>query len=281
MCIPILYINLDRSQNRNAKMVDELDKIDVDYYRIQGIDSNCINKNAQKFLSNGECQGFKYYIKPNIIFKPREKEIAIILSHLKAIKKLIESDFEIAVIMEDDISFRYIDNWNEKIEEVINFAPKDWKIIKMHTSAHNEIMNNIKLCEKNIFYIPMTTKLLHSAGCYIIRKEAAKEILEKYEKNGIYTFPHKDEYCVCECIIFSIPNIYMYTIPYICAVDDNITCAGNHNPADTKSNKVISEYWEKKGKNKIFDFANQKIEESGKIKIKTIKNMIIQNRKRE
>jgi GR25 family glycosyltransferase involved in LPS biosynthesis len=272
MEIPIFYINLDRSEKRNIRMVEELNKMNVFYNRIQGVDSQNISKNA---LKEGEIQGYNYFIKSNLPFKPRSKEIAIILSHLKALNEMINKNFEIAIIIEDDISFQYIDNWNEKISEIIKSAPQDWKIIKMHTSSPKEIESNINFCKRGINYIPLNTKSPQSAGCYIIKKEAAIEILEKYNINNIYTFPSKNEYVVCECIIFSVSNVYMYTIPYICAVDNNITCVGNLNPADQQSNKVIHSYWEKLGINKnIQENSKQNYIKSEKIKVQTIKKMI-------
>jgi GR25 family glycosyltransferase involved in LPS biosynthesis len=277
MDIPILYVNLDRSENRNIRMVEELNKLNVKYYRIQGVDSKNINKNA---LKEGECQGFKYFIKSNLSFIPRSKEIAIILSHLQGLNEIVKNNFEIAVVMEDDISFQYINNnnynWNEKISEIVKSAPTNWKIIKMHTSAPKEIETNINLCKRGINYIPLTTHALQSAGCYIIKKETAIEILEKYNLNGIYTFPHKDEYCVCECIIFSVSNVYMYTVPYICAIDNNVTCAGNHNPADLKSNLVIHSYWKQIFSEKNINIeVKQNYEKKEKIRIQSIKKIII------
>jgi GR25 family glycosyltransferase involved in LPS biosynthesis len=283
MNIPILYINLDRSENRNIRMVEELNKINANYYRIQGVDSQNISKNA---LKEGECQDFKYFIKSNIEFKPRSKEIAIILSHLKALNEIVKNNFEIAIIMEDDTSFQYIQNWNEKISEIISLAPDDWKIIKMHTSTPSEIESNINFCKKGINYIPLNAKAIQSAGCYIIKKETAIEILDKYNINNIYTFPHKNEYCVCECIIFSVSNIYMYTIPYICAIDNNLTCSGSHNPADKKCNHIIHSYWKEFNKNNNNnkdinkDIKNNHVKyiKEEKIRFKSIKKMLIEKK---
>ena len=207
MDIPVLYINLDRSEQRNLKMVESLNKLNVNHIRVQGIDSHNLNKNA---LKEGEYQGFKYVIRQNLNFKPREKEIAIILSHIKALNKIIENNFDIAIVMEDDLSFQYVDDWNKQISNIITNAPKDWKILKLHTSTPQEVENNIALL-KNIYYVPMSAKAIQSAGCYIIKRSTVVEILEKYRKDGIYTFPHGNEFCVCECIIFSV-QIFIYIL---------------------------------------------------------------------
>jgi GR25 family glycosyltransferase involved in LPS biosynthesis len=243
MTIPILYINLDRSIIRNNKMIDKLSNLNVIYERISGVDAQNISKNA---LIEGEYDDMKYHIKKNIKLKPGAKEIAIILSHIKALNKIIEKDFDIAVIIEDDLSFQYINNWNFMINNIINNAPSDWKILKLHTSAQLELNKNINLFEKGTEYIPLEKSAIHSAGCYIIKKEAAKELINKYKINDTFIFPHNDEYVVCECVIFSINNIYMYTGPYICVDDSNVTCSGGKNVSDLQTNKIIHSYWKKK-----------------------------------
>jgi GR25 family glycosyltransferase involved in LPS biosynthesis len=243
MTIPILYINLDRSVTRNTNMIEKLNKLNVKYGRIAGIDAQLINKNA---LNEGEYENMKYFVKKNVKLRPGIKEIAIILSHIKTLNKMIEGDSDIAVIIEDDLSFQYINDWNFMINDIINNAPPDWKILKLHTSAQLELNKNINLFDKGTYYIPLAKTAIHSAGCYIIKKDAAKELINKYKINDTYVFPHNDEFVVCECVIFSIDNIYMYTGPYICVDDNNTTCAGGKNVADLQTNKIIHSYWKKK-----------------------------------
>lgn len=283
MNIPILYINLDRTQMRNDKMVDKLNKLKANFERISGIDSQYINKNA---LKKGECAGMKYNIKDNIIFKPKSKEIAIILSHMKALNKIIENNWEIAIIMEDDLSFQYIPNWNDKITKIITNAPSNWKILKLHTSFADELNKNISLSEKNIFYTPLSKNAINSAGCYIITKNAALELINKYKINDIYTFPNQNEYCVCECIVFSLTDIYMYTTPYICVDDNNMTCTGGKNPADIKTNFIIHSYWKNKNNDtqneeNLILFSNNYSFKTDKHKIKTLKDKLIEKRNKK
>jgi GR25 family glycosyltransferase involved in LPS biosynthesis len=277
MELPTLYINLKRSRIRNQNMIFSLETINSKFYRIEAIDSLDINK---KDVFEGMIDNYQYYVKRNIIVKPREKEIAIILSHIKALNFICDNKIDIAVIMEDDISFQYVYNWNEQINSIISNAPKDWKIIKLHTSSPKDVEHNISLINKNIYFTNLSDSAINSAGCYIIKKATAQEILNKYLINNIYTFPNKNEYCVCECIIFSLNNIYMYTVPFICTQDNNVTCAGNFNQADENTNKIIHKYWENIGieKNKIFENIYQH-DTTQKHKIIPIKKLIFQNKK--
>ncbi len=240
---PVCYINLNRCADRNKNIINSLNYLKVDHYRISGIDAKEISrKSLFNNLHEGKIQNMKYMIRPNKMFTPREKEIAIILSHLKALEHVKNiSDHEIAVIIEDDMSFQYVEDWNKQIEEIIKKAPTDWSIIKLHSSSKRVIERNISLWKKGIMYDKLTD--LNSAGCYIIRKHIAQDILSKYCIDDTYTFPDNNQLCVCEHILFNIPDVYIYTLPLICSVKNNITCCGNRNILDEQSNKVIEGFW--------------------------------------
>lgn len=240
MTIPIYYINLDRSGERNNTIKNSLDKLNVDYHRISGIDMNNITRDK---YSKGIIDGVQYTIKQNKTYNPKSKEIAIILSHLKALHEIIKNGDEIAIIMEDDISFQYVSDWNKQIKNIISSAPSDWNIIKMHSSSKNRLVKNISLCKRGVLYDKIVNTDLQSAMCYIIKQDAAKQITSRYFVDNIYKFPYQNEHCVCECIMFSIPNVYMYTLPLICSIENNVTCCGNYNIADSQSNKLIHDYW--------------------------------------
>lgn len=244
--IPCFYINLQNATNRNTLMLNSLTNLNIQNYRIDAINSSSLshsNKTNKNALESGFIDNMHFKINQNIKYKPRPKEIAIILSHIKTLNSIIDNNIDIAVVLEDDISLQYITNWNDTINDIINNAPKDWKIIKLHTSMHNEITNNISLYHKNILFTPLNKHSLSSAGCYIIKLSTAKEIINKYKKNNIYTFPNDNEFCVCECIIFSCDNIYLYTKPIICVNENNINSSGCLNPLDLNSNKVIHKFW--------------------------------------
>jgi GR25 family glycosyltransferase involved in LPS biosynthesis len=238
--IPIYYINLDRSTKRNDIMIESLNNLGTKYHRVSAIDMNNITRDK---YSKGTVNNIQYIVKQNNIYNPKGKEIAIILSHFKALHEIINNDDDIAIILEDDTSFQYISDWNIQINNIISRTPADWNIIKLHSSSKVRIEKNISLCKKGILYDKMGNTDLQSAGCYIIKKDAARQIIIKYHIDNVYKFPYENEHAVCECIIFSIPNVYMYTLPLICCIENNVTCGGNYNIADVQSNKLIHDYW--------------------------------------
>jgi len=242
--LPVLYINLDRCKERDVLTKCTLSQMgiaDDDVIRVRAIDMDDVYDKRV-----GECDGMHYDIRPNSKgFMPRPKEIAIILSHIRALQT-IPYTCDMAVIMEDDMSFQYIRDWNKYIYDIVTNAPPDWSIIKLHSSVPNVIEKNIAQYKNGTPYLKLNcTDDVQSAGCYIIKKDAAATLLSRYynQTTDTYSFPYKDEYCICETVIFTLPNMYAYTEPSICARENNITCMRNRNVADVRSNMVIHAYW--------------------------------------
>lgn len=241
-----IYINLDESIDRNCNMIDFFRKLNCNFHRISAINMKNMDKNA---LKEGKCDDMKYLIREKQKFNFSPKHVAIILSHFKALYYALKNEAEYAVIMEDDMSFEYIIDkkidWENKLNEIIINAPKDWSIIKLHTSSFMGIRENIKLYYKNVVYAKINRETINSGGCYIINKKAIEQLLEKYFIDGTFIFPHKNEYVVCESILFSLENVYIYTFPLFCVQKNNITSSGKKSALDINSNKDIYDIWKK------------------------------------
>jgi len=243
----IIYINLDRSDVRNNNFITSMNKHNIEIgkkcHRISAIDARDI-----KSKTSGSCDNFNYIIKNKLLFTPRTKEISIILSHIKALNFMIDNNIDLAIIMEDDISFEYISNLDKFINSVLTVAPENWSSIKFHTSSDSSLLHNISLSKNNISFVPVDKSSMQGAVCYAIKKQTAIEIIDKYfnKNTNIYTFPHNNEFCTSECIVFLTGNVYIYTTPYICVYDNNVTCAGNVNISDEKTNSIIHDFWNNK-----------------------------------
>ena len=100
--IPILYINLARSNDRKDILEKTLNENDLKFTRIEAIDGNLIdNVNTTYFYCN------------NNYPKYSNKEYAILLSHLNTIETFTKIDanllkYGVALVLEDDISFDFI-----------------------------------------------------------------------------------------------------------------------------------------------------------------------------
>jgi hypothetical protein len=265
--INVLYINLDRCIERNNNIIDGLNKLNcTSYERISGIDMNNITDvtNSSAHITNFNKTGFFIQNNYKMIIhnnRPRVlcngevleytdeqyKSIAIILSSFKALLRLINSDYEMCIIMEDDVSFKYCTDWNDMIHDIVKNAPIDWNIIKLHTSNIKLLLKDIELYNNGIMYNKIDVKDSASAMCYIIKKDIARLIINRYLQNDKkFHIPYENENANNENIIFNIPNVYMYTKPIICSMENNTTCKGDINDADAIINKIIDDFWQSK-----------------------------------
>jgi len=90
--IPIYYINLNRSTDRNTMLLNTFKEYGItNYKRVEAIDGTLENF-KDKYTS--ECSN---------------KEIACSLSHIKAIENAYNDNCNYAIIMEDDCNFEYLD----------------------------------------------------------------------------------------------------------------------------------------------------------------------------
>jgi hypothetical protein len=264
--IPIFYINLDRCLSRNENIIKELNKFNCLYERISGVDMNMITdicegetysinfdktiwfkQNNYKMIKK---DNKRYILINNKIIKCNSemyKSVAIVLSMFKVFTRISELNHEICVIMEDYVSFKYIKNWNEQINTIIKNAPNDWNIIKLHVSNKEGCESMIELNKQNIMYTKLLSIYGPSAMCYIIKKSAVNKILKRYlHTDNKYHLPFGFENCNNESIVFKLNNIYVYTEPIICSIENNITCKNDINNADLYINKIIEEYWNHK-----------------------------------
>jgi len=157
----VYWINLDRARERKTKM----EKMFADtifnssnIQRIQAVD--------------GKDQDIKTIIKNDIYqtnTSSNELEYACLLSHLHTIHKFSESNYDIALVLEDDMTLEYKPHWNTTIENIIQNAPKDWEIIQLCYIIKNKIPNETYTLNKENF---------HSTGAYIIHKNAAKKFMK-------------------------------------------------------------------------------------------------------
>jgi glycosyl transferase family 25 len=97
----IYYINLGKDIERNSKIKNVLDKLNIKYERIEGINGNDIH--IEK----------KYTVLHTSEFPMTRGQYGCYLSHMKCYEKFIKSKYEYLIILEDDVILR--DNFIESI----------------------------------------------------------------------------------------------------------------------------------------------------------------------
>uniref|UniRef100_A0A6C0I865 Glycosyl transferase family 25 domain-containing protein n=1 Tax=viral metagenome TaxID=1070528 RepID=A0A6C0I865_9ZZZZ len=160
----ILWINLDRSIERRKHMETTLKEIDVPNIRIEAIDSQTENINPLKCCT---------------------------MSHLKAIKYLLNKPGDYFMICEDDVIFDNI-SYLLDLQTIIKNAP-EFDILSVYkneliTEDNNYINWNYERKKGNKFT---------GAVCYIISKKGITNILNKnesFEEADIYLYKNVKSY---------------------------------------------------------------------------------------
>ena len=114
--------------------------------------------------------------------------IGCALSHMNLWKKLLESDDEIYIVLEDDEEF--CDNFREKISHALaQVDGTDWDMLYLGFIIMNSVRDPIKLSLWND-NIPKVTPFDNTfwgggTGGYIINRKGAKKLLDVINENGL------------------------------------------------------------------------------------------------
>lgn len=174
--------------------------------------------------------------------------IGCTLSHLYYIKKAYQQNYENIIMLEDDISFKYIKKWNHKFNYIIDNAPNDWTILKLHCSNFNIIKEYFN--KEEYIKIPKDSVLFWSTGFYIINRKGMESIINKYYNTKNDTFYIFEKYPVADFILYKIQGVYYYTIPLV--KNNNI----DYNLKSDIINRNALTKYEKEGINIIDSYYN-------------------------
>ena len=193
----IYWINLDRAEKRRENMKEMLDLIPIDNIRIKAVDGNFDNPYDKLYYYNSRCS---------------KSEYGCLVSHLETINKFSRSNYEIALILEDDMNLEYVQYWNKSIADIIKNAPIDWDIIMLtYINCNSELHNTYTLNDKGEIW---------GAGAYLINKKSALNFINKIYNNNMYIL-NKNLYQASDIYIFKLLKTYTYKYPYFIYPDDN------------------------------------------------------------
>jgi GR25 family glycosyltransferase involved in LPS biosynthesis len=207
----VYYINMNKSIKRREHMI-ELLKDDI-FDNMKKHRSIAIDRSKKNIMS---------VLKANLVNINLEKcsiiEYACLLSHLKTIVKFAKSDYNIALILEDDVSLEYKQYWKNSLEDCILNAPKDWGILQLCYLRLNP--NKIK---KNLYNSEYST----SSVAYLINKNSALKFLKKIYVNNKFIL-NKDYNHQSDGLLYSLIKTYLYKYPYFTYKTDNSTIHPHH-----------------------------------------------------
>lgn len=230
-CIDIIYwINLDRSEQRRLNMLKILNNINIENQRISAIDG--------KILSDAEI----YNRLSNIDYSRTKIEYACLLSHLDTINTFNQSDHEIALILEDDVSLEYLKYWDISICTIIDNAPKDWEIIMLNYQSHYYLRDTYTLNYKG---------RIHCAQAYLINKKSSNKLMNMIFKNNRYDLIDCNVH-TADNYIFYMLKTYIYKYPYFTfSLDNDSTIHASHLDFHKYGKNIAFNAW--KNNNIIFN----------------------------
>jgi GR25 family glycosyltransferase involved in LPS biosynthesis len=264
----IYWINLNRAKDRKKHMEnifkDEIFK-NKKIIRIKAIDYK--KKNLTKYFTSSS-------------ISLTEPEYACLLSHLETIRIFSESNYENALIFEDDLSIDYKKYWTKTLKQIMDEAPKDWEILKLFSFHEcNEYKNEYTEWSKSIKhgynkYNKLRTEADWGTPSYIINKKAAKKFIHEIYHNKKYVL--KDTYKgdilkhVADYLIYKMLKTYIYKYSYFSLRDNNDTYIQDFN----KKKEPVKKQKEKKQTIKNLTKKREIMLEKHKNKYnKTIKNV--------
>ncbi len=186
---PIYIINMERSKDRKSYIEDHFKKYGIlEYNFVNGIDGS--KEDLNELINNlNELNVSK-------------NEISCGMSHLKAIRHWLEtSDSEYGIIMEDDVSLETVDFWNFTWQDFFSAVNKKYDILQL--AITNNFVINPRLHLREI--------LDWCAAVYLIKRPFAEQLVNKYTKDGKYTFSPDRMKSVPEGIVYT--GSLCYSIP--------------------------------------------------------------------
>ncbi len=165
----IYVVNLKNDLDRRKNIINEIEKQNIKNYEIiDAIDGNELSEQELNNLSYKD----KNLINPwNIKMSP--SQVGCALSHIKIYKKFIKTDYNYALILEDDAVF--IQSFNEDLKKLILKNITNKKQILL-LSELKEFFS--KPIDKNNSYEIVNVTNAFFTHSYIINKEAAKSIIK-------------------------------------------------------------------------------------------------------
>ena len=215
----VYYISMNKSVERrkllknvlNDEVFDSMKK-----HRIEAIDG--LRKDSVPYLNK--------HLKNMQFDLYNTKVYGCLLSHLNTLLEFSKSNYDIALIVEDDLSLEYKQYWQKSLNTCIQDAPADWEIIQV--AYHGKIPSHL--------YTPWNNHFCTAA--YIVNKKGIDKFLKHNYINKYFVLDtnirnEADRY------IFKLIKTYTYKYPFFTftAIDSNM---------NYKSNSLTPSYVKKK-----------------------------------
>ena len=157
----VLVLNLERSKKRKSLMDKQLNKVMRDYMFYPAFESRHItNLTINGNIGIGYGAGRQF----------QKAELAIIMSHLGAIKMAKMLDWPHVIILEDDVVV--CDDWHQRLDILFHDIPSDWEYI--YLSGHSDYVSFQKHKKPTVIKAPRMV----GAFSYMVNHTAYDKIIK-------------------------------------------------------------------------------------------------------
>lgn len=165
MRISTLLINLDRATDRMQQMDEQLRRLCISYRRVAAVDGATLAEPIDDYDEDG------YRIR--IGKQTNKNEIGCYLSHLNAMRALLDSDASHALILEDDALLP--DDIHALLEELLEQG-EHWDMIRLSSSRIGVYLPVCDLSANRQLVI--NTRVLKNTAGYLINRKGARRCLD-------------------------------------------------------------------------------------------------------
>ena len=137
--------------------------------------------------------------------KASDAEYAVLLSHLDTIRIFAQSDYEIALILEDDVTLEFQKYWKKPILQLMNGAPDSWEVLQLCYFIDKPIDFPRLEYEKHRYEY-------WSAAAYLINKKGANRISSIYNNKKYIISDNYEQQS--DTFIFEYLVTFTYKFPY-------------------------------------------------------------------
>jgi len=229
--IPIFYINLDRSKDRNdaiIKNISETQKlfdsknIKLDVHRVSGVDGTK-KENLNNLFVN------------EIVTVKKDTELGCLCSHLLSIKRAYEKGCNFAIICEDDIDLKPLFYNYDFFIESTKYLHNCYEIIQTYViNEKGNYKSNYNNCSP---FLKWHWKHWSTAS-YIITRPAMKRVVEYFFKGDKVKNLYMNIF-VADLLLYSLCDTITSSIPLCNILPVNSLIQQNYDFDSMQSNAII------------------------------------------
>jgi Glycosyltransferase involved in LPS biosynthesis len=170
----IFVINMQRSKDRWINICGQLEKFNVPYERIEGVDiSQLTQSEIDKYYSFKKNR--KTYPKPLSV-----GEIGCHISHIKCWEEIVKQNLDFGIVLEDDIVL------DDKFADAVDFIKSNfdkWRFLRLQCEVKDK-----KLYNKEDFADFSLYEFIRTSGCtwgYALKSDTATTLVNEIPPFGI------------------------------------------------------------------------------------------------